>query len=163
MNYLKQNLKHFLFGMDVYDPVHRAWARRQEVRLAFYNIGYRLVGGDDHYPLPPTRLIQQVQINGEIAVYLRSGSQGKVSIQNMLTRNGYHIEDFNRILDFGCGCGRIMRQWTGLCRQRLFGTDLNPELIRWCQEKPGKLAEFKTNPLTPPLDYPDEYFDLIYS
>jgi hypothetical protein len=109
-----------------------------------YNFGYRLADPIDRLPLPPTRLIQLVQINGEIAVYLRGRARGKKSICNALLRNGYHFEDFETILDFGCGCGRIMRQWRGMDRPRLYGSELNPELIRWCQVKLGKLAEFET-------------------
>ena len=56
-----------------------------------------------------------------------------------------------------------MRHWKFLKGPKLYGTDYNPELISWCQRQLGKLAEFKTNKLTPPLDYANEQFDLIYS
>lgn len=163
MGITKQNVKNILLKIGWYEPIHRLWVKRPDIRLDLYNLGYRLAGSADGLPLPPTRLIQLVQINGEIAVYLRGGLFGSHSIDNVLLRNGYHIGEFKKILDFGCGCGRIIRQWKRFHGQDLYGTDLNPNLIRWCQLHLGRLAEFKINGLVPPLDYPDEFFDFVYS
>jgi SAM-dependent methyltransferase len=157
-----QNAKRVLNKVGLYEPAHRIWLKRPEFRLALYNIGYRLAGSSDRVPIPPTRLIKLVQINGEISVFLRGGELGENSINNALLASGYHIENFERILDFGCGCGRILRHWTWTKTPHFYGTDLNPDLIHWCQHKLGKIAEFKLNGLEPPLDFPDEYFDLIY-
>ena len=157
-----QNAKRILKSIGLYEPAHRVWIKRPDVRLFMYNFGYRLAGSSDGLPIPPTRLIKLVQINGEISAFLRGGELGENSINNALLHCGYHIEKFERILDFGCGCGRILRYWTWTNAPHFYGTDLNPDLIHWCKLKLGKIAEFKTNGLVPPLDYPDEYFDFIY-
>jgi SAM-dependent methyltransferase len=160
---MRQNVKRLLGRIGLYEPAHRIWIKRPDIRLILYNSGYRLAGAPDRLPIPPTQLVKLVQINGEIANYLRGGELGENGINNALLHNGYHIESFERVLDFGCGCGRIMRQWHWVMGPRFYGTDLNPDLIHWCQAKLGKLAEFRTNGLVPPLDYPDGYFDFIYS
>jgi ubiquinone/menaquinone biosynthesis C-methylase UbiE len=80
-----------------------------------------------------------------------------------LQKNGHHLEDFNAILDFGCGCGRVLRHWKSVKGPQFYGTDYNPELIDWCQKKLIGLADFKVNKLTPPLAYPDEKFEFIYA
>jgi len=73
------------------------------------------------------------------------------------------MEKFKAVLDFGCGCGRVMRYWQSLRGPRLYGADYNSDLVYWCQKKLSRLAEFKTNDLTPPLDYKREKFDFIYA
>jgi SAM-dependent methyltransferase len=45
---------------------------------------------------------------------------------------------------------------------RLFGTDIDPELIAWCREQP-QLGQFDVNPHLPPTAYPDGFFDFIFS
>ena len=65
------------------------------------------------------------------------------------------------VLDFGCGCGRVLRHWHRF-RGRLSGTDYNPALVGWCARHLG-FAEFQLNGLAPPLVYPDEAFDLVYA
>jgi len=127
---LKQYLKHLLRWVGLYKPVHRVWLRHSDIRLDLYNFGYQLAGAPDGLRIPPTRLIKLVQSSGELEVYLKNGVFGKDSICNILLLCGYHIEDFDRIRDFGCGCGRIMRYWKVLRGPCLFGTDLNPELIQ---------------------------------
>jgi len=163
MGSVKQSAKYILKNIGLYEPAHRIWINRPDVRLDLYNFGYRLAGAPDRLPIPPTRLIKLVQINGEIATLLRGGMLDEGSINNALLHNGYNIQQFERILDFGCGCGRILRQWAWVKGPHFYGTDLNPELIHWCQARLDKIADFKINGLVPPLDYPDDYFDFIYS
>jgi SAM-dependent methyltransferase len=163
MDSIHHNAVTALRKLGLYEPAHQIWMKRTDIRLTLYNSGYRLAGARDRLPVPPTRLIKLVQINGEIASYLRSGAFGTAGIINALIYNGYNIEKFERILDFGCGCGRIMRQWHGVKGPHFYGTDLNADLIHWCQAKLGTQAEFGSNGMLPPLDYPDKYFDFIYS
>ena len=160
---MEQAIRLVLHKTGLYEPVRRLWGKRPDLRLDVDNFGYRVAGAPDGLPIPPARLIRLVQISGEIATFLSGGRLGRASIENALHHNGYHIEQFKRVLDFGCGCGRIMRQWESVSGPRFHGTDLNPELIKWCRAKLGRLADFRTNKLEPPLDYPDSHFDFIYS
>jgi ubiquinone/menaquinone biosynthesis C-methylase UbiE len=73
------------------------------------------------------------------------------------------VESLKAILDFGCGCGRVLRHWKPPTGSKLYGTDCNPELTAWCRRKLDRLAEFQTNKPAPPLKYEAEKFDLIYA
>lgn len=68
-----------------------------------------------------------------------------------------------RILDFGCGCGRVARFLS--LRPDLWqvhGSDVNRDLVDWCRQNLPNF-EATTNERQPPLDYPDRFFDMVYS
>jgi SAM-dependent methyltransferase len=67
------------------------------------------------------------------------------------------------ILDFGCGCGRLLRLLLP-CRDvaSLHGAEVNPDLAAWCRENlPG--ADVLTTAPDPPLPHAERTFDLVYS
>lgn len=80
----------------------------------------------------------------------------------LLEESGVKMDSFASILDFGCGCGRIIRYLPQYTSAKLYGCDYNPELISWCS-KNLTFAEFRQNELAPPLSYSGESFDLIYA
>ncbi len=65
-------------------------------------------------------------------------------------------------MDFGCGCGRVLRYWSSMTGPRLYGVDYNTQLIDWCQRY-LPFAEFHLNHLYPPLTFDEEMFDVIYA
>lgn len=75
-----------------------------------------------------------------------------------------HISlDQARILDWGCGPGRIIRHLAELepGLSEIHGTDYNPSSIAWCSNNlPG--ITFNLNSLEAKLPYSDNYFDAIY-
>jgi len=87
---------------------------------------------------------------------------GAESIRTALEQNGLSLADFGSILDFGCGCGRVMRHWQSVDGPSFCGTDYNPALVDWCTNN-IPYARFSVNDLWPPLDYEDSSFDLIYA
>ena len=82
-------------------------------------------------------------------------------ILGTLQRNGIDVNSLRSILDFGCGCGRVIRYWKGK-GTRLFGADYNPSLIRWCRKNIHH-AEFETNHPIPPTVYAAGEFDVVYA
>jgi SAM-dependent methyltransferase len=121
--------------------------------------------GSDGLPVPPPEMVHLTAgLFGVPDLYTRFnalGELGAASIRAMLERNGLAIERFESILDFGCGCGRIMRQWKSLTGTRLHGSDYNPYLVRWCQAN-IPFAAFTVNGMAPPLAYDDASFDFVY-
>jgi SAM-dependent methyltransferase len=116
----------------------------------------------DGLPVPDPRRIVAVNGNPDVAAFLASGALGAATVRDTLARNGLPIERMGAILDFGCGCGRVIRHWNGLAGTAVHGTDYNRDLIAWCRDHLS-FARFGTNQLRPPLDYPDATFDLVYA
>lgn len=137
---------------------------RQRLRISLYNSGYRLAGSLDGYPWPPAHLVNQVIGTRELGWYQLGGLFMHQAISTLLRRHGLAIERFGSILDFGCGCGRILRWWAAMRNiSEIWGVDYNPDLINWCQKNLSTFAKFKVNHSDPPLDFADEKFEFIYS
>jgi SAM-dependent methyltransferase len=118
----------------------------------------RAAGG---LPIPPLNLNFAVTNTVDVDWYVKSGSLAAQSICLALDRNRIAIGDFAAILDFGCGSGRVIRYWRDLPAV-VYGTDYNPDLIRWCEQNLS-FAKFQVNRTDPPLGYPNDFFDLVYA
>jgi SAM-dependent methyltransferase len=116
----------------------------------------------DDLPLPPDELRELVAGTTNVPRFLNGGYLGVDSMIKLLRRSGVAPQDLAAILDFGCGCGRAIRHWRRHGVAGLHGTDYNRELIAWCQAN-LPFADFAVNQWTPPLDYPEESFDLVYA
>lgn len=136
---------------------------RSAVRASIYNIGYRIAGTADGYPLPPARLVELVIGTRELAWYRLGGMFMHQAIVTRLRRAGYTPEGFSAVLDFGCGCGRLIRYWGSLKDQvEIWGTDVNPRLVAWCSRR-LPFGHFTVNGADPPLPFPADRFDFAYS
>jgi SAM-dependent methyltransferase len=67
-----------------------------------------------------------------------------------------------RILDWGCGCGRIIRWWSDVPDIRVDGCDYNSELVAWVDQN-LPFVNASVNQLAPPLPYEPESFDFVYA
>ena len=67
-----------------------------------------------------------------------------------------------RVLDFGCGCGRVLRHWAGLEGPEIHGSDYNERLVAWCAAN-LPFVTASVNELEPPLRYEDRQFGLVYA
>jgi SAM-dependent methyltransferase len=117
----------------------------------------------DGLPLPPASLRAQIgPRHADAAFFLRSGKQHADLVRDVLREQGAEIEDLGALLDWGCGCGRVLRQWSGLPSADVFGCDINPKMVQWCAANLD-FAEVSVTELEPPLPYADSTFDLIYA
>ena len=82
------------------------------------------------------------------------------NLESLLHRNGLKLTDFKAILDFGCGCGRIIRHLKTV--GKVYGCDCNSEAIKWAKEH-LPFAEFSRTHVTHPTAYSDNTFDLIFA
>jgi SAM-dependent methyltransferase len=112
-------------------------------------------------PLPPRWLRFRVAGTADPKWFLESGQQSKDSIVQALAAADSEVDEFEAILDFGCGCGRVIRHLSGI-RGRLHGTDADAAAIRWCREN-LKFATFQRNTMTPALPYGTSRFDFVYA
>jgi SAM-dependent methyltransferase len=115
-------------------------------------------------PLPPARLRVQVSPqNADADVFLRSGREHADLLRSVLREGDTSIEALGAILDWGCGCGRVLRHWADLpAETRVYGCDINPKEVEWCRRHLD-FADVTVNDIAPPLPYPAEAFDLVYA
>jgi SAM-dependent methyltransferase len=67
------------------------------------------------------------------------------------------------ILDFGCGCGRMVRFLSAYAADcSIHACDLNPEHVRWCHANLPAI-QVAQSAVLPPLPYADKSFELVYS
>lgn len=89
------------------------------------------------------------------------GQQSLHDIKTALAGIGAAVGDFPRVLDFGCGCARVLRwlpqEAPGI---DIHGCDIDEQAIAWCQANLPAMT-FATNEAEPPLPYADGTFDLI--
>lgn len=126
------------------------------------NRSFKRKGAPDGLPIPPPELIYLTSGQHRMDTFYDNGVLGIQCIESILQKNGLNLRQFGAILDFGCGCGRVTRQLQGRTSAKIFGTDYNPLLVRWCQ-RAFPFGDFRKNELEAPLSYPDESFDFIYS
>ncbi len=70
----------------------------------------------------------------------------------------------SRVLDFGCGCGRVLRSFGEVDHEgEIWGCDIDGESIEWNQQNLSHLGQFETNPTLPPTSFADGFFDAVYS
>jgi SAM-dependent methyltransferase len=114
-------------------------------------------------PLPPARLRAQAgPKHADPTYFLRSGERHAALIRDLLAEDGSPIDELEAILDWGCGCGRILRHWVALDGTRVQGCDINPKMVAWCDAN-LPFAEVTVNDISPPLPYPDASLDLVYA
>ena len=113
---------------------------------------------DDGLPVPPPRLRLTVAGTADRDWFLSSGRAAAQSIREALP---VELASLESILDFGCGCGRVVRHWRDLPGE-VHGTDYNPGLVAWCRAN-LPFASFDVNALEPPLPHARERFDLVYA
>ena len=110
--------------------------------------------------IPSAYLMVLVAGHSDWRSFLSSGEEQLNVIAYLVERNGGTFRNAARILDLGCGCGRLSRHAQKISNAELVGVDYNPRLVNWCAENlPGTFAQ---NQVTPPLNFPDEHFDAIW-
>ena len=138
-------------------PAYRAYERAASLR----GRGTR-AAADDGLPVPPPALIVRVAGTPDVEWFVRGGRLAAGSIRAALWRQGRRIEELSAFLDFGCGCGRVTRNWLALRETDVFGSDMNDDAVEWCRRN-LPFASFEHNGLAPPLVFDSEAFDLVYA
>jgi len=112
-------------------------------------------------PVPPSSLRYLVAGEEDINWFLHAGKLGAETVIGLLESNNIKLDSESRVLDFGCGCGRVIRHFKDVLF-KLYGTDCNNFAIQWCNNYLD-FGSFQSNKLSPPLNYDDNSFELIYA
>lgn len=109
--------------------------------------------------IPPPMLRHSSTGTADPRWFLESGRRGAEVVREVMRKCSVPPR---RILDFGCGSGRVARHL--LAEDQVFhGVDWNEAVIRWCQ-KHLLQGRFLMGGLRPPLPLePDLELDLIYA
>lgn len=113
-------------------------------------------------PIPPGELVFSATGSRSVEWFLDSGRQTSQALRKVLESVGRPIESFHDVFELGCGCGRVLRYWSGVEGPRFFASDYNPRGVEWAKRHFG-FVSFKTNQLVPPLPFGDGSFDLCYA
>src|SRR5262245_52352300 len=161
----------------LFEQGNRVWNSRPDVQKTFPDIRHwdywfwlLWLGSQDYpeiadliYPDPPSYLMQRVTGQITSRSFLESGL---VDCRRMYLSMAGSRCDFGKgghILDFGCGCGRILRlfsRYAGTCE--FHGGDVDAGALDYCA-KTLDFARFSVLQKSPPSAYPNEYFDGVYA
>ena len=142
-------------AMDLYQGIRGrvAWGPRGAIAPA------ELVGG---LAVPGPLLRQSSAGTADLRWFLEGGRLARQSIEEGLRAAGVELRSIGAMLDLGCGCGRVLRQWAELRGLEIHGTDYNRRAVAWCRRN-LPFARIGRNGLRPPLSYADGSFDLVYA
>lgn len=119
--------------------------------------------GEMMLPMPPPEIRYRVVNRPESRLqHLKTGLNVKISMEIALRGMGLTFHDFDSILDWGCGCSRVLRHLQPLLeRASLTGFDIDGVTVEWSRRHIEGVS-FAVNNSEPPLPCGDERFDLIY-
>ncbi len=120
------------------------------------------VADDRGLPVPPPHLWQGY--GQSVEEHLKSGEEHVTSMLDILREGGFTLRRGNRVLDFGCATGRMMRWLKGpIVEGEIWGVDVSAEHISWCMQNFPPPFYFAPITTLPHLPFEDGYFDLIYA
>lgn len=154
---LSAHLKYLLYRLQLAPMLHRVsfWLARQQQRKQ--NQLYRLA-----YPglvIPPDPYIYETyQLD-----YRKFIADGELAAKEIIGWTKPYLPHTDlKILDWGCGVGRIMRHLPGIVpTAQLYGADANEEMVSWNKPHYPQIT-FTTIQSFPPTPYAPDFFDLVY-
>ncbi len=159
---MKKVIKQFLHRLGVLGPIQSIYFNALSLSpgMILHEIRLAVGKGSDPYPLPPPKLVFDVIACSWRSVYITSGQAIVDDMESILLDTRRPLSSAESILDFGCGCGRLARQFPGRTTAAITGSDYNPDLIGWCHEH-LPFGTFVINELLPPTEFEKDQFDLI--
>ncbi len=109
---------------------------------------------------PPDFLIYETyKLN--LSEYYYDGKQTTAEIVDIIGRNFNIAQSAIKILDWGCGPGRIVRHLPELLpHASVYATDYNGVYVKWCDEN-LKNIQVSLNNIDPPTSYENSFFDVV--
>ncbi len=112
---------------------------------------------------PPREVIEQTNGRFDRSV-MGQAARFYQLVKALAAKHGPALQRETKLLDFGCGWGRILRYFLKeVSPENLFGSDLSSSKIGHCREQMAGFGQFTVNSKLPPLGFPDNTFDIIYA
>jgi Methyltransferase domain len=111
-------------------------------------------------PLPPERL-QRDWCGNAGAPLAQQSADFYHLVKACYAKHGRRPLYDAKILDFGCGWGRLTRLFSkDLPADQIFGCDSDAQILEWCRDLPGTFRQSDARPRRLPFD---ERFDLAFA
>lgn len=158
---LKKDISHFI--ADKHEHLILSYTPRylKPGENRFHN--YYVPLFTEKYPIPEPKRIYRVIGSEDKAKYLLGGYTLAQQIENALQELfSVNIPDFENVLDWGCGAGRLLRylgKYAG-DKTKVFGADVDYDNVNWCNLN---LPDCNTVllDLMPPSIFKNNFFDFI--
>lgn len=148
--------------------------RRGEAPASFQELAYIPFRPGQNFALPPlgpapARAASADQLPippRELWLGYNYPAHGELHVGRMLEvayAGGLELAPGDRILDLGCGAGRMIRHLAELAATcEIWGMDISAEHIFWCRANLSPPFHFATNTKVPHLPFEDRSFRFIY-
>jgi SAM-dependent methyltransferase len=130
--------------------------------FALDDFGVESYQAPDGLPLPPPEMMALTTGGYDSREFYESGLEVADNAHAVLSANDLSLSDFRSILDFGCGCGRVMRHWKDF-NGEIRGADYNPYMVDWCAGNLTFAESFERSYNGHQLPYDDDSFDFIFA
>lgn len=158
---MRSVLKSALRYIAILPPFARFSMRMRERYLAHQPSTDNPANDENGLPVPDALLMMTVVGHTDWPHFLKSGKIAVETFADIVNRHGGDFANAERILDFGCGCGRLARHIPDHSGARLIGVDYNQKLVDWCAT--NLEGEYIGNELSPPANLPDAHIDILYA
>jgi SAM-dependent methyltransferase len=114
---------------------------------------------EHNLPLPDSPRMLRTTGNERVANFRMTGMSTAMQVRATVDRLQRDFAGIGRVLDWGCGCGRVARfcaDWPGFT-----GVDIDADNVQWCRDQLS-FGDFHPIDLYPPTPFPDRHFDLIF-
>jgi SAM-dependent methyltransferase len=114
--------------------------------------------------VPPRRLRARVGAPGA-RPFVESGRAAADAVRSAAADAGTPLDGAEAILDFGCGCGRVLFPLDARLpgQVRLTGCDVDAQAVGWLDGRLSARAHAVVNNFVPPLPFDDAAFDVVFS
>lgn len=156
----------FELGYEPGDPLQFHYDGRQvDITSCGTSVSDQIDGcevDDTGVKVPPAWLIQASTGAPDTTDHIESGKLSADYYVDLYNRLCGDFDDVERVLDFGCGCGRVLSRMPSSGSARYFGVDLREDAVQWLRETMPE-GTFVAGSAMPPVDTGAQDFDLIYS
>lgn len=117
----------------------------------------------DRFPSPPEDYMYRVVHTRSLHFFKMGALKTFGDFVGLMNKNSVDWSCINRVLDWGCGCGRLSFQFLSTDSAiELDGSDIDASTIDWCKSNVGAGRYAVLNPM-PPAPYDDAVFDFVFS
>lgn len=119
------------------------------------------IGSLTHFP-DITRIQRVAGKQANIISFANGGRSAFLTIKKIIEKYGFYVEtDSLSLLDWGVGCGRVIRYFAEYPLCTVCGIDIDTDAVGWCFEH--LKGTYLTVDMMPPTSLESESFDIIYS